>query len=177
MIIATELSLSDNQILSKIYNELEKITIPKSFRRPDAMKGSYHSTRTGTTDQKEGRQVCFGKVTWRGKYKDSKISLKHPYMISLFKEFIDSHYPEFEFTSVFVNKNTVVKKHLDSQNVGESLLVGFGDYTGGQTTVHDTDGGSQSFDINKESIMFNGATIYHNSEPFEGTRYSLVFFN
>jgi hypothetical protein len=44
----------------------------------------------------------------------------------LFKEFIKSHYPTFEFKSVYVNRNTISKKHLYSKNTGESLLVGFG---------------------------------------------------
>lgn len=174
IVVATEVSKTDKQILSKIYNELEKITIPTSFR--NNMKGHYHSERTGCYDQKGARQTCFGQTRWQGKYRESKSSQKHPHMMSLFAEFMYSHYPEFTFRSVYVNKNTVCKKHLDSQNTGESLLVGFGDYTGGETTLHDI-GGSQSFDISKESIIFDGSVIYHNSEPFEGTRYSLVFFN
>ena len=173
IVVATEVSKTDKQILSKIYNELEKITIPTTFC---VNKAHYHSERTGCSDQKGARQTCFGQTRWQGKYRESKSSRKNPHMMRLFKEFIDSHYPEFTFRSVYVNKNTVCKKHLDSQNTGESLLVGFGDYTGGETTLHDNRG-SQSFDISKESIMFDGSVIYHNSEPFEGTRYSLVFFN
>jgi hypothetical protein len=177
IVVATEVSKTDKQILLKIYNELEKITIPTTFRNLNAMKGHYHAERTGCFDQKGARQTCFGQTRWQGRYIESKSSQKHPHMMRLFKEFIDSHYPEFTFRSVYVNKNTVCKKHLDSQNTGESLLIGFGDYTGGETTLHNEDEGSQSFDISKESIIFDGSVIYHNSEPFEGTRYSLVFFN
>ena len=90
----------------------------------------------------------------------------------LFEIFIKSHHPEFKFTSVYVNRNTVCKQHLDSRNVGESLLVGFGDYTGGETFLLEL-----QFDISKKSLIFNGSKIPHGSEPFIGTRYSLVFFN
>ena len=31
--------------------------------------------------------------------------------MDLFKEFIDSHFPEFEFNSVYVNKNVVMHAH------------------------------------------------------------------
>ena len=172
MIVATELTENDKSILSKIYNDLEKITIPTTFRNKDINKGHYHAERTGTSDQIGARQTCFGITKWQGKDRQSKSSKKNPHMMSLFKEFIDSHFPEFEFKSVYVNKNTVCKPHLDSKNTGESLLVGFGGYTGGETTI-----GEQSFDISKESILFNGSNMVHNSEPFEGTRYSLVFFN
>lgn len=94
----------------------------------------------------------------------------------LFREFIDSHYPEFKFESVYVNRNTVAKKHLDSKNTGESLIVGFGNYTGGKTVLYTSDGKEKKFSIKSHSLMFNGSEIEHASEPFEGTRYSLIFF-
>jgi len=173
--IRRELSKEDTEILNKIYNELEKINIPTTYRSK-CVKGRYHPERTGTCNQKRARQTPFGIVTYRHKKKVSNSTKKYPWIMPLFKEFIQSHYPEFEFQTVYVNKNTVVKKHLDANNVGESLLVGFGSYTGGQTTLYLQDE-TQSFDINTSSIIFNGSQIYHQSEPFEGTRYSLVFYN
>ena len=82
----------------------------------------------------------------------------------------------------YYNKNTKkiiccgmeCKKHIDSKNVGESLLVGFGDYTGGETSIYlDKE---HVFDIQNNSLIFNGSEIEHRSLPFKGTRYSLVFF-
>ena len=96
----------------------------------------------------------------------------------LFKEFIKSHYPEFKFRSVYVNRNTICKKHLDSKNTGESLLVGFGSYTGGKTVIYNTKGKNpKKFNIKSHSLIFNGSELLHKSESFKGTRYSLVFFN
>ncbi len=98
-------------------------------------------------------------------------------MMYLFKKFIKSHYPSFKIRSVYVNKNTICKEHLDSKNVGESLLVGFGKYTGGQTILRTrSDDKPKSFHIKTNSLIFNGSEIPHKSEPFKGTRYSLVFF-
>lgn len=171
--IRRELSKEDTEILNKIYKELEKIHIPTSYRNKG---GQGHQIRTGTKEQKGARQTPFGIVEYRHKKQESYGTKKYPWIMPLFKEFIQSHYPEFEFQTVYVNKNTVVKKHLDANNVGESLLVGFGSYTGGQTTLYLQDE-TQSFDINTSSIIFNGSQIYHQSEPFEGTRYSLVFYN
>ena len=94
--------------------------------------------------------------------------------MELFKKFIDSHYPEFEFDSVYVNKNVKCKKHLDSKNVGTSLLVGFGDYLGGESVLY-INNEAEKMNIQICSVIFNGSKIEHESLPFTGTRYSLVF--
>ena len=171
--IKTKLSVDDKTILKEIYEELEKITIPTTYRNKSISLG--HSARTGTTNQKDARQTCFGQVYFQGKYKLSKSSEKYTHMMNFFKEFIDSHYPDFNFKGVYVNKNTICKKHLDSKNTGESLLVGFGAYTGGQTKLY-IDDKPKSFHIKTNSLIFNGSEIPHESDPFKGTRYSLVFF-
>lgn len=173
--IKTKLSVEDKTILKEIYEELEKITIPTTYKSIGGGRGAYHSIKTGTTNQKDARQACFGKVTYQGKMQISSCAKKHPHIMPLFKEFIDSHYPDFKFNSVYVNKNTICKKHLDSSNAGESLLVGFGPYTGGQTTLY-IDDKPKSFHIKTNSLIFNGSEIPHESDPFKGTRYSLVFF-
>ena len=173
--IKTKLSVEDKTILKEIYEELEKITIPTSYSS-NGVKGHHHSVKTGTTKQINARQACFGKVTYQGKIQISSCAKKYPNIMPLFKEFIDSHYPDFKFKSVYVNKNTICKKHLDSSNVGESLLVGFGSYTGGQTTLY-IDDKPKSFHIKTNSLIFNGSEIPHESDQFKGTRYSLVFFN
>lgn len=172
--IRTKLSKEDKEILKKIYEELENINIPTSYRK----KGTapHHALRTGTYNQKDARQTSFGLVTFQGKKVKSSSTKKYPWIMPLFKEFIQSHYPEFKFNSVYVNRNTIVKKHLDSNNVGESLLVGLGSYTGGQTTLYIEDNKQKKFSIKTSSIIFNGSEIPHRSEKFEGTRYSLVFF-
>jgi hypothetical protein len=174
--IKTKLTVKDKQILSEIYDNLEEIILPTSYSSK-GVKGHHHCVKTGTTDQKDARQVCFGKVKYKGTIQESSYSKKYPHMFYLFKKFINSHYPSFKFRSVYVNKNTVCKKHLDSKNVGESLLVGFGKYTGGQTMLYtQSDDKPKSFHIKTNSLIFNGSEIPHKSEPFKGTRYSLVFF-
>jgi hypothetical protein len=171
--IKTKLSVDDKTILKEIYDELEKITIPTTYRVKGV--GNNHSIKTGTTNQKDARQACFGKVTYKGEIQVSSCAKKYPHIMPLFKDFIDSHYPDFKFNSVYVNKNTICKKHLDSKNTGESILVGFGPYTGGKTTLY-IDDKPKSFHIKTNSLIFNGSEIPHESESFKGTRYSLVFF-
>ena len=171
----TKLSDKDKIILKEIYNELEQIHIRSTF---STGKGSYHAKKTGTTDQKDGRQTSFGITTYQGQKQKSESTIKYPYFIPLFKKFIKSHYPEFKFKTVFVNKNTICKEHLDSANTGESLLVGLGPYTGGRTILHTGKNfdKEKKFHIKTYSLLFNGSEIPHESEPFDGTRYSLVFY-
>ena len=172
--VRTKLSEQDRDILDDIYNELEEITLPTTFSS-QSEKGRHHAIKIGVTKQKNARQACFGIVKYKGKYTCSKYLKKYPEMMEIFNEFIDSHYPEFEFDSVYVNKNVVCKWHIDSKNVGESLLVGIGGYTGGQSALK-IKNKELKFHIKNQSLIFNGSEIEHRSLPFKGTRYSLVFF-
>lgn len=171
--ILTTLTDIDLINLTKIFHELEKINIPTVFTKTIPKK--YHATRTGTFTQKDARQCSFGVTTYRGKKIESKMSKKYPHIMPLFKDFIDTHKDGFKFNSVYVNRNTVCKKHLDSKNIGESLLVGLGNYTGGETVLYGNNE-EKHFNISSYSLIFNGAKIEHSSEEFNGKRYSLVFF-
>ena len=137
--------------------------------------GYHHSVKTGTTSQKDARQTLFGKIKFQGKLQNSKSSLKYTHIMPLFKEFINSHYSDFRFKSVYVNRNTVCKEHLDSKNTGKSLIVGLGKYTGGHTVLY-INNKPKKIHIKNNSLIFNGSEILHKSEPFKGIRYSLVFF-
>jgi hypothetical protein len=171
----TKLSVRDKEILQEIYEELEDIHIPTTFVKRNNTGGNNHSVKTGTTHQKNARQSCFGKIRIGTRRVNSVITNKYPHIMKFFKKFIKVHNPKFKFSSVQVNKNTICKKHLDSINTGESLLVGFGKYTGGRTVLY-INNKPKKFHIKTNSLIFNGSEIEHKSEKFKGTRYSLVFF-
>jgi len=159
-------SEKDLEILNTIQEELDKIYICKSFSS-NPKKGLNHAVKTGTTGQVEARQTLFTK--------NSKSEVRYPHMMKLFNKFIDCHMPSFKFESVYVNKNTVCKKHIDSKNCSNTLLVGVGNYENGFTILYEDEDGIE-FDIKETSLLFNGSKIYHSSTDFSGTRYSLVFF-
>ena len=58
-----KLTLLDKLNLERIQEELKGAYIRKTFRTTN---GNAHSTRTQTTDQKRGRQECFGQVKHKG---------------------------------------------------------------------------------------------------------------
>ena len=86
--------------------------------------------------------------------------------------------PEFIFTTIQYNKNQQCKKHLDKNNVGESFIVGFGDYEGGELIVYDEGGNNPvKHDIKNKPLKFDGSKYWHETAEFVGERYTLVFFN
>ena len=172
--IETELSKENKEMLEKLYKEWEGISITPSYRKHPGL--SNHGIRTGTTGQRDARQACFGTVKYQQRVKESGVTIKYPRIMPLLKKIMDSHNPGFQFTNVYVNRNTVCKKHTDSKNVGVTLLIGFGDYTGGNTVLY-INNEPVKCNINGSSLIFDGSVIPHESEPFEGTRYSVVFFN
>lgn len=173
--VKNKLSVEDKDILNNIFDELENINIPTTFKT-NISNGANHAVKTGATTQRDARQTLFG--IYNGK--KTKSNELHPHMMKLFKKFIDSHQPDFKFKNVYVNRNVVSKKHLDSGNVGMSLLVGLGVYTGGRTILHikkpNGEYTAKKFHIKTNSLIFNGSEIPHESEHFKGIRYSLVFF-
>ena len=116
---------------------------------------------------------------YSGQFK-TKLLAEHPNMVSVFEEFAGFYFPEFLWTQIQINKNFTAPKHKDSANVGESVLCSFGDYTGGLTAV-DFGGLGQyapcKLNPRLKPCLFDGSKYPHWVEPFEGKRYSLVFFN
>lgn len=88
-------------------------------------------------------------------------------------------FPDFQFESIQINKNFQCPRHKDGKNVGKSLLMGLGDYTGGETGVCGlkSEGIEELYDIRYKPIIFDGSKHEHWVEPYEGDRYSIVLFN
>lgn len=99
----------------------------------------------------------------------------------LFNEYQKYHFPNFEWSEITINRmpnGTRIKEHLDKINVGDSVLVAFGDYTGGLTYVKNkNDRNYQVHDCRFEPLIFNGSERKHGvSTVSSGKRFSLVFY-
>jgi hypothetical protein len=145
-----------------VFQLLEKISIPFKTGR---------SSRFGFPKH---RATIFGKTKGRfnGIIGLSVHSKKYP---AIYEELlrIGKLICPFEFDSIFVNKNVVCPKHKDAKNNGESLLVSFGDYSGGNIVIDNI-----NYDANCTPIIFNGAGLEHyNTDDLVGTKYSLIYFN
>lgn len=79
----------------------------------------------------------------------------------------------FDFTSIQINNNLVCPKHIDSNNVGKSMLLSFGDYKGCNIIIN-----GNEYDAKYNPIIFDGSKLEHsNTELISGNKYSLIFFN
>ena len=69
--------------------------------------------------------------------------------------------PKFPFTSIQFNKNKQMKKHKDAKNVGESYIIGLGNYTGGELIVYNTDGKSEKKMCKYKKTSGTNLTVVH----------------
>ena len=106
----------------------------------------------------------------------SASSLRYPILERCLRSLVAACDPTFRFTNITVNHNLVCKPHRDTGNIGDSLIIGFGDYTGGQLAIDDAAGGYRAVDIRNRFVRFNGAENKHWTLPFTGERYSAVFY-
>jgi hypothetical protein len=78
----------------------------------------------------------------------------------------------FNFTSVYVNKNVISPPHKDTSNVGNSLIVSLGQYTGCNLIIENI-----KYDAKYTPIIFDGSKYEHwNTDDLQGTKYSLIFY-
>jgi hypothetical protein len=77
-------------------------------------------------------------------------------------------------TRVAVNRRALFRPHTDAgSGFGQStsLIVGLGDYSGGELVVE-----GEPSDIRYKPLQFDGWRQRHWTLPFEGERFSLVWF-
>ena len=77
----------------------------------------------------------------------------------------------FKFSTVQVNHNYRTPTHIDKNNVGESVIIGLGNYKGGDLIVE-----GKRYNIKYRPVMFDGSKMRHSTSAYSGDRYSLVFF-
>lgn len=156
---------------------LEEFDFPKS-RRNNIQRG-----------KEEQRGFALGKIGARGdgliydkrRERDS-VKTNVPKYQEIYKEakkLMRRHNPNFKFTTIQFNKNNRTAKHKDGYNVGESYMIGLGDYNGGDLLIYDKDGKNpKKYKTRNKWIKFNGSIYPHETAPFSGgNRYTLVFFN
>ena len=123
------------------------------------------------------KSFAMGEVNYRGQaslnYKTrgpSVYNAKFPELYTLLQDFIKESQPDFEYTTIQVNKNVLCEPHVDKNNIGPSYGISLGDFTGGNLVIEGT-----PYDIHDIWAEFDGR-LGHWVEPFEGTRYSLIYF-
>ena len=123
-----------------------------------------------------GRSNAFGIVNRRSLPPDySRYCWCRPYLYKLLLDFGAKNVP-FPFTSITVNEQFKSGPHRDRGNEGVSFLVAFGDYTGGELNIAEGDL-SGNIDVCRKPLITDFTTQTHSVLPWEGNRYSLVYYN
>ena len=121
-----------------------------------------------------GRSVTFGHLN-RRYYKGLHESVWNSKRPDLYKELCalgDLIAPRgMDKVGIQVNHNYRCNAHKDKNNQGTSVIVAFGDFTGGELRVE-----NDVIDINGKPYEFDGSVCEHETLPFEGDRYSVVYF-
>jgi hypothetical protein len=154
------------ELFDKIYELLNQIKIP--YKADGNKKNS-----NGRLGFPKYRGAVFGTVRGRysGKIDLSAMSKKFP---EIYEEIIriGKEIVPFEFETIQLNHNLTCPKHKDKNNITPSVLVSFGEYTGGNIVVE-----GEIYDAKNTPIIFNGSLLEHwNTPDLEGNKYSLVFF-
>eukprot|EP00747_Dinoflagellata_sp_TGD_P180448 gnl/TRDRNA2_/TRDRNA2_32927_c0_seq1.p1 gnl/TRDRNA2_/TRDRNA2_32927_c0~~gnl/TRDRNA2_/TRDRNA2_32927_c0_seq1.p1 ORF type:complete len:352 (+),score=36.58 gnl/TRDRNA2_/TRDRNA2_32927_c0_seq1:46-1101(+) len=126
------------------------------------------------------------------RYAVASLSKEFPDFTMLLVRWLLDNWPpaalgKFPVTSISINSQYAARRHRDRGNVGPSVLKCFGsDFTGGHLRYWPKDIGHGSLDnlLAKDSVVldakhkprvFNGK-FAHEVTPFEGERFSLVYF-
>lgn len=121
----------------------------------------------------DGRSQCYGMVRKRSMAPDlSRQSWMDARLHHLLMKFALVNVP-IPFTSVQVNDSYLCASHKDKHNSGDSYIVGFGSYIGGELVLKNpTD---TEYNIRHRPILFNGSQIEHFTKQFTGRRWTIVY--
>jgi len=156
---------------AKLYEELKKFQFPRQKRSNVLKKGDvgYNGFVLGIVQQwNPTYKKVLSSRTKKPKYKD---------IYALARAEIKKAHPDFKYNSIQFNKSYKMAKHKDANNVGESYILGVGNYTGGELIIYDKDGKNpKKKDIKNKWFKYNGSLFPHEVAGFTGDRYSIVYY-
>ncbi len=144
MVYFTKDWYSDCCILQSYLDEVEFYS--GTDRKTNQFKGVKHTKGTGSMlygvtfkgflkyDKNKNKVLRKPSSQFKGLF-ETKCKVMYPELDSIFKEFGNIYFPDFNWSQVQMNKNYLCPPHFDSQNIGESILLTLGDYTGGRTII------------------------------------------
>lgn len=101
----------------------------------------------------------------------SRQSWLHPKLHKLLDEFGQKYVRQHcNWTSVQVNVNFSCAAHKDIGNIGDSYIIGLGNYVNGELVIEDF-----PYDILYRGLLFNGSERLHWTKDWTGYRITLVY--
>lgn len=145
------------------------LEIEKELERQPIPTNEYRNTAGA------GRSQVFGIVGRRCLSPDySRLCWMRPYLYKLLLDF-GEQYVDISYNAITLNQNYRAAPHKDKNNIGDSFLVAFGNYTGGNLRIYEGDL-SGSHNIKYTPLITDFSKVLHSVEEWEGERYSLVYY-
>ena len=160
--MATTNACEKHSQLTGMLHKLREITVPfeKRSRVRDAGTLKKRGMVLGLVCDYASPTLTASKYTW-----------KYPELCAYACNLAKQCFPDFVFTSIMVNVGGSTL-HIDKNNSGPSMIVSLGNHTGGQLWQWP----GEILDIHMKPTMCNGL-VPHATLPFEGERYSLVYYS
>jgi hypothetical protein len=162
-----------------LLTELRKVTIPplgKPSATPERRKK--HGVRADLIGS-IGRSATFGfgRTRMHG-IAEFRFNKKYPDLLRALINFGNTiAEPGWTYTAITLNHGVQATKHRDTSNVGRSIIIGIGDYTDGPLRVWEPDDAFfTDMDLKDKPTMFNGALRTHETQPFTGERYTIIYY-
>lgn len=143
-----------------MYDLLKQYTIP--FKNDTNNRRGFPRHRSMTLGTTRAR--------FSGKVGLSYYSKLYPELYEALKAYGETICP-FPFQSIHINHNVICPPHKDTKNQQQSLIIAFGNYTGGRLFIE-----GEPFDTFEKPVVFNGAERLHWNEEHVGDKYSIVYY-
>lgn len=115
---------------------------------------------------------CLGSVRRLRDTVPSVFNARFPELHDAVQRLCDNACPAHRWNCCQVNKNYECAEHVDKHNDGPSVMIALGEYTGGRLRLTET---GEELDAKDRFVHFDGRRP-HMTTPFEGERFTLVFF-
>lgn len=145
----------------KILEILRSIELPLERRR---------SVRASEKHQKRGFVLGYA-ISYSNGWTCSTATREQPLLALLLCQYIRRRLPHFVFTSIMVNQGRSAL-HVDMSNCDLSAIFSLGDHTGGELWQYP----NTVLRIHGKLRQCHGS-LPHITLPFEGERYSFVYYN
>lgn len=107
---------------------------------------------------------------------ESAKNRRFPELFSALKKFVKWKFPNHKWNAIQINRNVSTGFHYDKGNIGKSLCIGIGDYTGGGIRL-DLKNGMKDINNKDKWLVYDGTTTKHKTIPAtKGNRYALIFY-
>ncbi len=148
------------RIINLLLVELNKITVPLNLKENISVS-KVRSQTFGIVCPKYGKKIP----------KEAVTNTKYPRVYKLMLQLGNVIAFPIDWTSIQLNNNVECKPHIDKNNVGLSVIVSFGDYSGNNLVI-----GNEEFDTYHSPLLFDGSQVHYNTPQIDGYKYSITYF-